>query len=97
MARLKYYNTATNSWENISVNGKDGASVHIGDSEPSDDSTIWIDTDEEAEVGGGNSTPANWSTTSQIAALIEEDMLPAVHNLDGKILTDKNGNVILRY
>lgn len=24
MARLKYYNTATNSWENISVNGKNG-------------------------------------------------------------------------
>ena len=29
--------------------------------------------------------------------LIEEDMLPAVHNADGAILTDQNGNIVLRY
>ena len=29
--------------------------------------------------------------------LIEEDMLPAVRNADGAILTDQNGNIVLRY
>lgn len=29
--------------------------------------------------------------------LIEEDMLPAVSNADGAILTDQNGNIVLRY
>lgn len=29
--------------------------------------------------------------------LIEEDMLPAVRNADGSILTDQNGNIVLRY
>ena len=29
--------------------------------------------------------------------LIEEDMLPAVHNAGGGILTDQNGNIVLRY
>lgn len=33
----------------------------------------------------------------QLSALIETDMLPAVHDVTGAILTDKNGNVILRY
>lgn len=32
----------------------------------------------------------------QIVMLIEADMLPAVHE-NGVILTDENGNVILRY
>ena len=64
MPRLKYFNTQTGNWENISTNGKDGASVHIGDCEPSDDSTIWIDTDEEAEVGGGGtSAPSDWNAS----------------------------------
>ena len=29
--------------------------------------------------------------------LIEEDMLTAVRNADGAILTDQNGNIVLRY
>ena len=29
--------------------------------------------------------------------LIEEDMLPAVRNAGGEILTDQNGNIVLRY
>lgn len=37
------------------------------------------------------------SDTEQIAMLAEADMLPAVHDADGAILTDENGNVILRY
>ena len=32
-----------------------------------------------------------------LAALIDADMLPAIHNPDSAILTDENGNVILRY
>ena len=35
--------------------------------------------------------------TETIALLIDTDMLPAVYNADGAILTDENGNVILRY
>ena len=33
----------------------------------------------------------------QIALLIEADMLPAVHDSNGAILTDQSGNIILRY
>lgn len=33
----------------------------------------------------------------QVAMLAEADMLPAVHDASGAILTDENGNVILRY
>lgn len=33
----------------------------------------------------------------QIATLIETDMLPAVHDASGAILTDQSGNIILRY
>lgn len=33
----------------------------------------------------------------QIAILAEADMLPAIHDASGAILTDGNGNVILRY
>ena len=33
----------------------------------------------------------------QIVTLIETDMLPAVHDSNGAILCDENGNPILRY
>lgn len=33
----------------------------------------------------------------QISMLAEADMLPAVHDTSGAILTDQNGNIILRY
>lgn len=33
----------------------------------------------------------------QIALLVELDMLPAIHDASGAILTDENGNIILRY
>lgn len=42
-------------------------------------------------AGGGMSDEAC------LSALIETDMLPAVHDADGKILTDENGKIILRY
>ena len=35
--------------------------------------------------------------TETLNLLIEEDMLPAVRNTDGAILTDQNGNIVLRY
>ena len=35
--------------------------------------------------------------TKAFNLLIEEDMLPAVRNADGSILTDQNGNIVLRY
>lgn len=34
---------------------------------------------------------------SQISMLIETDMLPTIHDSNGKILTDSAGKVILRY
>ena len=39
----------------------------------------------------------NHSDAEQLAMLIEADMLPAVHDSNGAILTDENGNIILRY
>lgn len=33
----------------------------------------------------------------QLAMLVETDMLPAVHDTNGAILTDKSCNIILRY
>lgn len=35
--------------------------------------------------------------SEQIEMLIVADLLPAIHNADGKILTDENGNILLRY
>ena len=37
------------------------------------------------------------SDAETLNLLIEEDMLPAVRNADGAILTDQNGNIVLRY
>lgn len=34
--------------------------------------------------------------TEQLSMLIEADLLPAVHDASGAILTDENGNIILR-
>lgn len=39
----------------------------------------------------------NVDQMEQLQMLIESDMLPAVHDANGVILTDENGNVILRY
>lgn len=33
----------------------------------------------------------------QITMLIEADMLPVVHDANGAILTDENGNIVMRY
>lgn len=43
-------------------------------------------------TGGGS-----LNDIDQLSALIETDMLPAVYNSDGKILTDEKGQIILRY
>lgn len=51
-------------------------------------------------MGGGSSgsgAGAGLSDLEQIAMLIDVDMLPAVHDSEGAILTDENGNVILRF
>lgn len=46
-------------------------------------------------VVGGNASGGN--VDEQLSALIDTDMLPAVHDVNGAILTDENGNIILRY
>lgn len=54
--------------------------------------------DETGDIGiliAGKIHPVIVSDT-QLEMLIAEDMLPAVHE-NGAILTDENGNVILRY
>ena len=50
-----------------------------------------------AEGDGSGDGSGGAEDDSQLEALIETDMLPAVHNADGKILTDENGKIILRY
>ena len=62
-----------------------GNSVYFSEEEPTDAKTgdFWYDESED--------------DTSQLSLLIETDMLPAVYNADGKILTDENGKIILRY
>lgn len=40
---------------------------------------------------------ATFSDTEILNLLIEEDMLPAIRNAGGAILTDQNGNIVLRY
>lgn len=37
------------------------------------------------------------NSAEQIAMLVDADLLPAVHDASGAILTDDHGNVILRY
>lgn len=55
-------------------------------------------TDEQQEQARKNINAAKAQTDDDtIAMLIETDMLPAIHNTDGKILTDGSGRVILRY
>lgn len=39
----------------------------------------------------------NADEMEQLNALIETDMLPAVHDENSAILTDENGKIILRY
>lgn len=44
--------------------------------------------------GGGSGMPSDMEL---LADLIETDMLPAIYNTDGKILTDEAGRIVLRY
>lgn len=58
-----------------------------------------------AGISGGGSNPGvnspgdsdNESTIDQLQSLLEIDMLPAIENKDGKLLTDGKGNILLRY
>ena len=66
-----------------------------------------IDKDQGVENAGkalvvgsdGNVVPGSvtLSEDETISLLIEEDILPAVYNVDGTILTDQNWNIVLRY
>ena len=51
-------------------------------------------TDEQKAQARANIAPSDAEVT---ALLAETDMIPAVYNADGSVLTDENGNVILRY
>lgn len=55
-------------------------------------------TDEQKAQARENIGAAKESTyTEEVTILAEADMLPSVYDTNGKILTDSNGNVILRY
>lgn len=47
----------------------------------------------------GNVVPGSVTLSEEetLSLLIEEDMLPAVYNADGAILTDQNRKIVLRY
>lgn len=53
--------------------------------------------DKHACSGGSSGGSGFPSDADQIAMLIEVDMLPAVYNTNGKILTDETGRIVLRY
>ena len=73
--------------------GGGGNSVYFTENEPPEAQTgdFWYD-ESDGESGGGSLSDAEC-----LALLVETDMLPAVYNADGKILTDENGKIILRY
>lgn len=54
-------------------------------------------TEEQKDQARKNIGALSATAEDQLIALIEADMLPAVHDADGKILTDENGKIILRY
>lgn len=45
----------------------------------------------------GDPGPSSIPDIDQIGILMETDMLPAVHDSNGAILTDEKGNIVLRY
>lgn len=82
--------------KNIGVGENSG--IHIGPGAPTDENVnVWVDTDENPENAPPSGGSVSLSDKDCLSALIETDMLPAVHDLDGKILTNENGSVILRY
>ena len=93
-------------------NGDNNPGVVFSDEPPEDTDVLWIDTNDEEEdlKSGVNSvngvTPdkngnveidALPDDAEQIVMLVDADLLPAVHDANGAILTDENGNIVLRY
>lgn len=82
-------------WETTDISTSGGSGCVVSDTAPEDTSVLWIDTSDNSSdenLGGGNV-----GETEQLNMLIESDMLPAVHDANGAILTDENGKIILRY
>ena len=69
--------------EEMKKNGGQGTVKSVNGVEPDENGNVEID--------------ALPNDVEQIAMLIEVNMLPSVHDASGAILTDTNGNVILRY
>lgn len=63
---------------------------------PPDSPSVYGDLERRvSNLESGTTTPDN--AEDHLKTLIELDMLPAVHTESGKILTDENGRIILRY
>lgn len=78
------------------VDGKDGRTPVKGEDYFTEEDKAELISEVISQIppceGGGSI-----SDIDQIKALIETDMLPAIHTSDNKILTDENGKIILRY
>lgn len=61
---------------------------------------LWVRAATDSNSGGGTGgtvVAGLPNDEEQIGILVEVDMLPAVHGASGAILTDDNGNIVLRY
>lgn len=84
MARVKFYNEKTGKWEY--------ADKAFSDPKSCVTSVNGVSPDKKGNV----EVSAMPNDVEQVFMLIESDMLPAVH-INGAILTDENGSIILRY
>lgn len=83
--------------------------VYVGSGEMPEDCNIQIDPEGETpsivqtvngrapDENGNVEIDALPNDTEQLEMLIEADLLPAVYDASGAILTDSNGNIVLRY
>ena len=53
--------------------------------------------EEKAQARENIGSAKEYTYTEEVTMLAEADMLPSVYDTNGKILTDSNGNVILRH
>lgn len=62
---------------------------------------VWVRIVHGSDNSGGENDGASGGAlpndAEQLAMLIDADMLPAVHDASGAILTDEKGNIVLRY
>lgn len=90
--------------EELEQNGGKGTVKSVNGAEPDEDGNVEIDIPKAPVTSVNGQTgdvkidiPQLPGDAEVLTALIETDMLPAVHDASGAILTDNSGNIILRY